>query len=303
MADITMIRFLKNLPHHFKTAFVGMIRHLAMTLSSMSAVMVTLSLIAVFMLIAGNLERFAQNVEGSLKIRVSVDKIANEEEVKQMEAAIKVISGVTDVQFSSKEKELATLIADNGSVFERYQDNNPMPDVYVVEVQEASLIPSVTEKLSEIPLVEEAQYGGETIHNMIDVFEIIRDGGSIFVGGLCILAVFLISSTIKLTIYTRNTEISIMRSVGATNGYIRTPFMIEGMFIGMIGSIVPILLTWAGYSLLYHMMDGQFLSSMFIMQKPFPYVLYISLLLLASGAVVGFLVSFLAVTRYLRWRR
>lgn len=298
-----MIKFFKQLPHHVKTAVVGLFRHMAMTLSSVSAVMVTLLLIAVFMMLAGNINQFAASVEGSLKIHVSVDKIATDSEIKSLEKEIKAMSGVEHVTFSSSEEELTALISENGDVFERYKDNNPMPNVFIVEVEQASLIPQLSESLNALDGVEKAQFGGETISNMVNVFDIIRKGGSLFVGALCLLAVFLISNTIKMTIYTRTTEISIMRSVGAMNGYIKTPFMFEGMFIGMLGALVPIVITWVGYSLLYHAMDGQFLTSMFVMQKPFPYVLWVSLVLLGSGALVGFVGSFFAVTRYLRWRR
>lgn len=304
MAGIcVMIKLFKELPHHLKTACIGLIRHMAMTLSSVSAVMVTLLLIAVFLILAGNLDKFAATVEGSLKIHVSIDKITTDDEINTLQTNIQELPGIETVAFSSSEDELSALIDENGDVFERYKDNNPMPDVFIVEVAQASDIPAITDELNALDHVEKAQYGGETVSNMVEIFDTIRDGGTIFVIGLCLLAVFLISNTIKMTIYTRNTEISIMRSVGATNGYIKTPFMMEGMFIGMLGSLLPILITWVGYSVLFHALDGQFLTSMFLMEKPFPYVLYISLLLLFSGAVVGLIGSFFATTRYLRWRR
>ncbi|RGC53317.1 permease-like cell division protein FtsX [Absiella sp. AM29-15] len=298
-----MIRGIKNLPHHFLTALKGLGRHFAMTLSSVSAVTVTLVLIALFILLAGNVNNFAVNVESSLKIRVSIDQIKTDKEIEAMQKTIKNMQGVKQIDFSSKEDELAMLIDESGSVFKRYEDNNPMPNVFIVEVNQASDIPVITKKLNEMEGIEKAQYGGEQIDNMIEIFDTLRTGGAVFVLALSLLAVFLISNTIKMTIYTRNTEISIMRNVGATNGYIKTPFMFEGMLIGMIGAVIPILIVCVGYAVLYDSMHGAFLSSMFVLEKPFPFTMYISLMLLGCGAVVGILGSFFAVTKYLRWRR
>ena len=298
-----MIEYVKNLPHHFVMALKGLGRHFAMTISSASAVMVTLILIAVFILIAGNMNHFALNVEGNLKIHASIDSIETEKDITKMQEDIKEMTGVKAIEYSSSEEELASLIDDNGSVFARYKDRNPMPAAFVVEVNQASDIPSITEKLNKLDGIELAQYGGEQIEDMIEIFDTLRFGGSIFVLVLSFLAVFLISNTIKMTIYTRNTEISIMRNVGASNWYIKTPFMFEGMMIGIMGALIPVLLTWIGYSFLYQSMNGMFLSNMFVLQKPFPFVMYISLMLVGCGALVGIIGSFLAVTKYLRWRR
>lgn len=298
-----MIRFLTNIPHHFISALKGLGRHFAMTLSSASAVMVTLILISVFILIAGNVDNFALNVEGSLKIHASIDKIKTDKEIKTMESDIKQMQGVKSISFSSSEDELNSLIDENGSVFSRYKENNPMSAAFIVEVDQAGDIPAITTKLNEIDGIEKAQYGGEAVEDMIKVFETLRNGGTIFVLVLTLLAVFLISNTIKMTIYTRNTEISIMRNVGATNWYIKTPFMFEGMLIGIIGAVIPVLITCVGYNFLYDSMNGMMVSNMFMLQKPFPFTVYIAVLLVVCGAFVGVLGSFFAVTKYLRWRR
>ena len=138
---------------------------------------------------------------------------------------------------------------------------------------------------------------------MISFFEALRNGGLVFVIALSLLAVFLISNTIKMTIYARSTEIGIMRNVGATNWYVRIPFIIEGMFIGILGAILPLILTYFGYGYLYDVMDGKFLSSMFVMEEVYPFVFDICLILLGCGILVGMIGSFMAVSKYLRWKR
>ena len=118
-----------------------------------------------------------------------------------------------------------------------------------------------------------------------------------------ILAIFLIANTIKLTIYARSNEIAIMRDVGATNGFIRAPFVVEGMIIGALGAIIPILFTVFGYIFLYDKLGGVLFSEMFKLTPPHPFVLQLSLILLGIGMVVGLIGSFMSVTKYLRWKR
>lgn len=298
-----MISFFTSLPRHFISALKSLKRHLAMTLSSASAVAVTLILASLFLLLAGNVNGFTKHVETNLKIHAAIDSLQTKEEITAMEKKIRSMPGVAQVEFSSKENELNILIKESGSVFSRYKEQNPMPNVFIVDVKEASQIPAITKELNALKGIEKAQYGGESINQMIEAFETIRYGGAIFIIALGVLAVFLITNTIKMTIYTRKTEISIMRNVGANNWYIRTPFMFEGMFIGILGAIVPILITIIGYGFLYDFLGGHFMSTMFVMQKPSPFAWWVSAALLGSGALVGIIGSFLAVSKHLRWKR
>ena len=125
----------------------------------------------------------------------------------------------------------------------------------------------------------------------------------IFIVLLALLALFLISNSIKMTIYARNREISIMRNVGATNGYIKVPFMLEGMIIGFIGSLIPCLITYFGYRYLFDVMGGQIFSNMFSLQPVMPFTLEICVILIVAGMLVGLFGSFFSTTKYLHWKR
>ena len=137
----------------------------------------------------------------------------------------------------------------------------------------------------------------------MNVLDRVRFGVVILVVSLSALAIFLISNTIKLTIQARVKEIAIMRQVGATNGYIRAPFVIEGMIIGALGALIPIFVTIFGYIWIYQETGGFFLTRMFSLMPPHPTVLYIALILLGIGVFVGLIGSFMSVTKYLRWKR
>lgn len=298
-----MRNFFTSFPKHFVTAITNLIRHLAMTLSAASAVAVTLTLMALFILLAVNINGFANNVEKDLKIHVSIDSVATNKDIQHLQEEITAMPQVKTVDFSSSTHELAVLIKENGSIFGRYKKNNPLPSVFIVEVKQAKDIAGVTKKLNKMSGVDTAQYGGDSIETMIKVFGSLRVGGYVFMIGLAFIAIFLISTTIKMTIYSRKTEISIMRNVGASNWYIKTPFMIEGMFIGLIGASVPALVLGLCYVALYDTLHGVFLSSMLVLQKPYPFALLTCLALLGSGALVGIVGSFHAVNKYLRWSR
>ncbi|MEG1630454.1 MAG: FtsX-like permease family protein, partial [Erysipelotrichaceae bacterium] len=179
---------------------------------------------------------------------------------------------------------------------------NPLRDAFIVDVSEADHIDAVSKQILNIDGFEKAEYGGSSINTMVSLFKSIRDGGLVFVIALSLLAVFLIQNTIKMTIYARNKEISIMRNVGAVNWFIKTPFMIEGMIIGLMGSVIPVIVTCFGYQYIYNQMGGGSFS-MFQFQPVFPFVLILSGILVLSGVLVGAIGSFLSVSKYLRWRR
>lgn len=180
---------------------------------------------SLFFLLAGNITSFTSSVEQNLMIHASIDNIKTQEDIDKMSEDIKKMSGVKQITFSSKEEEINSLIGDNSQVFERYKESNPMPNAFIIELQDAKDIPSVTKKLNEIEGIDKAQYGGESIENIVKLLRTIQNGGAIFIIFLTLLAVFLIANTIKMTIYTRSTEIAIMRNVGATNWYIKAPFI------------------------------------------------------------------------------
>ena len=183
------------------------------------------------------------------------------------------------------------------------EDRNPLYDVFRIELDDNRQIDAVSEALNQMDGIVEATYGGDEITVMVSVFEALRSGGAVFVVFLAILALLFIQNTIRMTIQARNTEIAIMRSVGASNWHIRGPFILEGMYIGVLGSIIPIFLISCGYYALYQAFDGVLLSSMFVMKPMWPFIFGVCLILLLGGILVGMAGSFLAVGKYLRWKR
>ncbi len=298
------ISCIRNLPKHCKTAFQNIWRNGVMSVSSIFAVTITLLLISVIGVIAINIQDMTYSIEDSLTIYVQMDREISDEEAQKLLPEIEAIDGVKTATFSSKEEELDKLIEmqdeDGKALFESYRENNPLGAAYVVEVNDAQQIDAVTEQISTLDHVNQATSGGESTHALVNSLETIRNGGAIFVVGLTIIALFMIANTIKMTITSRQTEIGIMRMVGASNWYIRLPYMLEGIFIGLLGSLIPILVIYFGYTWLY---SGavDLLPAMLSLREPFPFIWQCSGIMVALGCGVGLIGSFVSVRKFLKF--
>ncbi len=292
-----------------KEGFRGVVRHGSMSFSSASAVTITLVIISLFLIFTTNVSRFTQGLEQVVQISVLVDydyEAAEEEDRISLE--IGNIEGVSEVNFSSKEDEFQYYIDSfkdekTKEAFEPFRESNPMHDAFYVEVKNGSALEEIASKIETVEGVYRVNFGGSSAVKMISALRTIRWAGGLLALALSILAVSLIQNTIKLTIQARADEIAIMRSVGAKNGFIRSPFLVEGILIGILGSVIPVAVIYFGYKYLYEMTGGYVISNMFELIPPIPYVYYVAGVILLIGIIVGFLGSFFSVSRYLRWKR
>ena len=215
------------------------------------------------------------------------------------------MDNVSTVTFKSKKDyaeetkkldERFSLIVDSWT-----DDNIPLLDSYEIKVKDIDLIGDTAEQVKKINNVSSVNYGKEYIESVITIFSVIE---KVCIGGviaLVLVTAFLIANTIKLAIFSRKTEIEIMRLVGASNVAIKVPFIIEGSFIGFFGSIIPIILMSYGYNSLYNFLGGElFSSSLGKLVEPYPFILYSSGLLLVIGLLVGMFGSHRAVKKYLK---
>ena len=248
--------------------------------SSIFAVTITLLLIGVISVLALNVQDISANIEDGVRIYVKLERSIDENAEKEVGNQIKKLKGVGSVTYSSKDEELNKLIDKQGkdgkTLFESYREDNPLGSAYEVEAKDPTKLASLAKKIQDIPNVNSVNYGG-------------------------IVALFMISNTIKITITARSTEISIMRMVGASNWYIRIPFMLEGMLIGLFGAIIPILVLVYGYGALYNYTGGSLMSSMLVLKAPMPFIRDFSFILAGLGAGVGLIGSFVSMRRFLKF--
>ncbi|CAM3716796.1 permease-like cell division protein FtsX [Erysipelothrix urinaevulpis] len=300
---------MSRIGRHLKDGFTGVFRHFALSLSSISSVTVTLLLMSMFLFLNVNIEAMTKNVEKSVQIHVQLNHDIEEKTVKELEEEIKKNPEVETIKFSTKEEELEYFIEMDGSeeaedLYGQYRgENNPFLDAFLITIKEGEQIKSVTDRVSELDGVYYASYGGDGTGNLMETLQQVRNVGLVTVIFLTAVAIFLIANTIRVSVQSRQKEISIMRTVGASNWYIRWPFIIEGMIIGFIGSIVPVLVSVFLYKYILDGTGGVIWSTMFKLVPAEPLVYQISGLLALIGTFVGALGSMLTVGRLLRWSR
>ncbi|WP_294580419.1 permease-like cell division protein FtsX [uncultured Thomasclavelia sp.] len=299
-----LVSCIKNLPRHFKTALQNIWRNGVMSFSSIFAVTITLLLIGVIGVLALNVQDISSNIESGVSIYVKLERNIDSEAEQAVGEQINAIDGVTKSTYYTKDQELDKLIEtqgeDGAQLFESYREDNPLGAAYEVEVSDPSHIQDIASQIEEIPNVNSTNYGGQSTQNMVKTLQTIQTGGTIFIVGLVVVALFMIANTIKITITTRQTEISIMRMVGASNWYIRIPFMLEGMLIGIFGAIIPVIVLVYGYQMVYDYAGGALLSAMLALKEPMPFIRDFSLIIVAIGAGVGLIGSFVSIRRFLK---
>lgn len=293
-----------------KEGFRGVGRHWGMSLSAAVAVTITLIMVSIFLVFSYNLQSFTRDIESSLEISVTVDyDYEGQDQLDRIESSLNAIKGVDTVTFSDKDAEFDYFLNSfdddaTRAAFEPFKgDENPMMDAFYIEAKSGDVIESIASKAKEIEGVSEVSYGGQSTLDLVGAMNSIRRVGAVIVIAMMLLAVMLIQNAIKLTISSRKDEITIMRNVGATNGFIRSPFLIEGMITGALGSIIPVTLTVAVYQYLYRLTGGHMITSLFSLVKPNPFIYQVSGILVIIGIVVGLIGSWISVTKYLRWKR
>ena len=291
---------------HIKEGFVGVGRHFGMAISSAASVTITLLLVGFFLAFTYNLNIITKDIESSISLSAlvsyDVDSRATLDLLKEQIASIE---GVSSVEYRSKDDEFTYYVEmypDIKEFNELYRDQNPFHDAFLVSVEDGNSLEEVKTKIEAINGIDSVHDGGSNTYILIDILEKVRLFGGALVLGLSVLAIYLIYNTISITIRARDTEIWIMKNVGAKNGYIRAPFLVEGIIIGLMGSIIPIGAMVAIYIYLYNISSGVLLG-VFNLVSPYPFLLYLCLSLLVIAIVVGFVGSYLSVSRLLRNKR
>ena len=187
------------------------------------------------------------------------------------------------------------------TVLDGWEDEeSPLKDTFQIKVKDVEKISNTAEKIKKVEKVSVVRYGEGMVDKLIKAFASIEKATYIVVIALVVVTVFLIINTIKLTISARRREIGIMRLVGASNFTINTPFIIEGMILGALGSIVPILFTVYGYTAFYKHFDGYLFSQLIKLIEPEPFIFTVSGIVLLIGIIVGTIGSAGAVRKYLK---
>ncbi|QQK81562.1 ABC transporter permease [Salicibibacter cibi] len=286
---------------HVREGFKNVGRNGWMSFASISAVAIMLLVVGAFSLLILNMNSLAFDVENEVEIRAFLETETEEDAQAEVMEDIASANAVEDVSYLDRDEGLDQFIdslGSEGAVYESIRDENPLNDALVIEATEPELTEAVATSVIEYAEVETVEYGETILTQLFTITNYVRVLGATMIIGLLFTSIFLISNTIKLTIISRKDEIEIMKLVGATNGFVRTPFMIEGLLIGVIGALVPVGTLMAGYVYLYDFFDAQL--PFITMVEPFPMVWQVALVLLGISVVVGMLGSQMSVRKFLK---
>jgi len=294
---------IRTISRHTKESLKNIIRNGWMTFASVSAVTVTLLLVGVFFVIMMNLNKVATSIEEDVIIRVHIDIVASDEQQAELKKQIENIPGIESITYSSKEEELENMIESlgkEGEVFRLFEQDNPLNDVFVVKAKNPRDTSTIANQIEKLKYASKVNYGQADVEKLFNFLEMSRNVGVVLIIGLLFTAIFLISNTIKITIIARKREIEIMRLVGATNGFIRWPFFLEGLWLGILGSIIPISVIVTLYKYVHEYISAK-LSNHFIQILDFnPFAYQIAAVLLLLGALIGVWGSMMSVRKFLK---
>ncbi len=295
---------IRILVKNIRDGFKNIIRNFSLSLASISCITVTLLIVAVAIVGSYNVENFTKIIRDDFTIVVYMENQLDNEAEEKIKGKINDLPNIESINFNSK-KDIANQMKEESAIFDTImsswaESENPLYDTYLVKVKDSQKISNTATKIEKIEGVVMVKYGEGMIESLLSIFNIVEKILIVIVLSLIVVTAFLIINTIKITIFSRQEEIEIKRLVGASNFSIKQPFVIEGLFIGILGSIVPILVTIYGYSTLYEKTGGVLFSKFIQLVEPFPFSFMVSIVLVVIGIIVGMIGSSRAVRKYLK---
>lgn len=293
----------RMLKHMIKQGIIGMWRNRMMSLASIGSVTSVLVILGIILILVLNINNFTNMTKLKFEeIHVYLEDDITKEKIDRIGDSIKELDGVETVIFQSKEHALELMKEQWGE--EAYLleglEENPLPNSYIIQLKDIEYADSIVSNLKGYSGIEEIKYYKDIINKLMTIANFIKIGGLVLIAILMLISIFIISNTIKLTVAARKREINIMKYVGATNGFIRGPFIIEGMLLGLIGSAISILIVNYGYKYLFTTVNERLYVLFTIYLVPYTAIFNDLLIIsLTIGVGIGILGSIVSLRRFL----
>ena len=285
----------------WREALRSLYRNKWMTAASVGVVVVTLLMLGGFMLVNLNLRHITEDVKEQVEIVLYVEDGATLAERNALREKLIAHSSLSEVHFVSRDEALQRLKKQMGDIVEGYEaaEENPLPDSFELRTHHPESVGTVAEELARYPAVAKVTYGEETVERLFAATHALQLVGLVLMTGLAVTAIFLIAHTIRLTVFIRRREIMIMKYVGATNWFIRWPFILEGLIIGFVGAILPMVGLYYIYQASLEWVASN--NLMFLALLPvFPLMGELSKYLIPLGTGLGILGSAFSMDRFLK---
>jgi len=292
---------IRTVEHFIREVFVSLKRNNWMSFASIGTVAVSLLILGMFLIVVLNLNKMAASLESQVQISVYLHDDLKQKDIDRIEGKIKDFQGIETIKYIDKDKALERFkdrLGDQKFLLTALGDTNPLPNAFEVTVQRPDFVKTLSESISQIDGVESAKFGQDVVEHLFDLTRMVRLFG---LGIMLVLAgatVFIISNTIRLTVFARRKEIAIMKYVGATDWFIRWPFLLEGMVLGFFGGAIATIILRCSYSAVTAKVYDTLTFLPLIPEYPF--LNYISLAILISGTFIGALGSTISLKRFLK---
>ena len=284
-----------------KETYKSIRRNGFMSFASISTVAVSLLVLGMFLMIFLNTNNLAQYLESQVQVSVYMQDSATAKELASVKDKLTKMPGVVKVTQVSKQQALERFkkrLGDQQQLLSSLGKENPFPNSFEIQVDSPERIKVLTPQIGQLPKVETAKFGQEVVEHIFQLTKILRFGGIILVVFLAMATLFIISNTIRLTVFARRKEVIIMKYVGATDWFIRWPFLLEGMTLGFCGAVVASLFINSIYSGLLERIHA---TLAFLPLLPtYPLLLYVNVFLLVAGTGIGALGSYISLRKFLQ---
>lgn len=287
--------------HFLLDALRNLRRNRTLSTASAATVAASLFILGVFLLTILNVNVAIKDVESKVEVKVFLKEDIKMNEQSNIEKAIKDTAGVVDVTFESKNDALKKLQEqlgeENKDLVQGLEKDNPMPTSFIVKVEKPEMVTTVVDNVKNMPGIDSIKDGRQLVDKIMSVVNTIKWVGIAIFLLLIGVSLFLIGNTIKLTVYSRRREIGIMKYIGATDWFIRWPFIMEGILLGILGAVLSLILLYFAYRFAYIKLMGQVVSMQFI--RPSYVLSIISWEFLLSGILIGGVGSIMAIRKFL----
>ena len=292
---------LKTGEYFIQEVFHSLRRNNWMTFASIGTVAVSLFVLGVFLILVLNMNRLAGMLESQVQISVYLEDHLTDREKRQIGYDIESLQGIDSVTYVDREtakERLKERLGDQKYLLDALSEDNPLPDAFEVTVTTPSVVESAAGAIAAMQGVEEAKYGQDVVEHLFDITRLMRIFGFVL---MCLLGgatLFIISNTIRLTVFARRKEIAIMKYVGATDWFIRWPFLLEGIVLGCIGGLIAAVALRSFYAA----MAAKIYSTLafFPLMPQYPFMNYVTAAILLAGIVIGAIGSVISLKRFLR---
>lgn len=292
---------LKTGEYFIQEVFHSLRRNNWMTFASIGTVAVSLFVLGVFLILVLNMNRLAGMLESQVQISVYLEDHLTDREKRQIGYDIESLQGIDSVTYVDREtakERLKERLGDQKYLLDALSEDNPLPDAFEVTVTTPAVVESAAGAIAAMQGVEEAKYGEDVVEHLFDITRLMRIFGFVLMGLLGGATLFIISNTIRLTVFARRKEIAIMKYVGATDWFIRWPFLLEGIVLGCIGGFIAAVALRSFYAA----MAAKIYSTLafFPLMPQYPFMNYVTLAILLAGIVIGAIGSVISLKRFLR---